>query len=127
MMCRGAAEHTGLVGKCEEGETTMLGEFDATQFGRGALDLDGWADRSSWPWDRQAGSLSDQLSHDRADDDDEGDDSPELRITPPFCEATDEPTVLARLSHSRDAVRRSEDNAIVASSLARTATPAGLP
>jgi hypothetical protein len=67
------------------------------QIGRRGLDLDGWGDLSVWGWDNQAGTLFAQLWRDRDDEDEEGgdDERPDIWITPPSWEATDQPVVLA--------------------------------
>ena len=72
-------------------------EPGVTEIGRRGLDLDGWGDLSVWGWDSQAGTLFAQLWRDRADEDDEdGDEGPDIWITPPTWEATGKLVVLAR-------------------------------
>ncbi len=74
-----------------------MAEPGVTQIGRRGLDLDGWSDLSVWGWDSQASTLFAQLWRDRDDEDQDGDDDerPDIWITPPAWEATDQPVVLA--------------------------------
>jgi hypothetical protein len=76
----------------------MVVEPGVTEVGRRGLDLDGWGDLSAWGWDHQAGTLFAQLWRDRDDEDDdnEGDERPDIWITPPAWEATGQPVILAR-------------------------------
>lgn len=76
----------------------MQGEHAVTQIGRRSLDLDGWGELSVWGWDDQAGSLFAQLWRDRPDDEENDLDGerPDVWITPPGWEATDQPVVLAQ-------------------------------
>lgn len=78
----------------------VVAEPGVTEIGRRGLDLDGWGEMSVWGWDSQAGTLFAQLWRDRPDDDeaqddDDYDERPDIWITPPVWETTDQPIVLA--------------------------------